>query len=487
MGLKSYLNAYKEDISLVYNECFKGVPIKNENQSRIAESLLKKNRAYNILVERQNLKFGYDLQEQLKGNLEPMTIEKAEKLLDSKAAELQKQKEKELNESMQDIGGKVGVNLSNEDKTKIEKELKEKSASKVGIKSGEEYDANLRALVIKAVYEDILDKQHRLVEQIQTGNKGQLDTGELDRGKKGIQIIALEKARMTLELEHKNITGKYITGDLQTKDDEELANKENEYTLEEEKNKSIINEKASDEWQEKQKLQAKLDDITEEIIEITNKDRPLTLYENLQVDNLQKECEKIVFDLVRKEPNLKETEKMTEEVEKEEKLRTEVVGDSDLYDKTIFSNSKLGPDTKGNIGENENAGKNIQNNIKESTFESNKEAQKKRKNLLKDAQDALNTGDLDTAAQNVETVQVMGGAQKNPKGEIIAEPNISGDAARQFENYLKGAAESRENILEIDILRIKEQQKEQENKNIEKMQQERENKIQKAIDEEKIK
>lgn len=388
-------------------------------------------------------------------------------------------------ELLKDNKSKTNEELIKEEQIKEEQKNVQKVDSKnIDEKEGEELltGDNLQGTkeekeeVLAAMYATALDEYYNL--------KTEVDR-ELARDREIVapndrlynRYIAYQKYIKDIDVYHKNISGSYISQsnkDINKKEGKFLRfNALGENKIE--KNRSAVIDKAT-------KLQEEIDKIQEEIISLNNSlsDKNISVEEyEYTLDNLQDKLMKKNVELDNMDPSIESIEKQDEEREEIDRAKDRIIGTHYDTKKSKVTPGLYGTKTLGKIEKTKEMDEVSDN--KASKIINNKTLTTKElvDNYIKEAEEALEKGNIEGAKKLVEIAKETAGVEKStdtkfknePKEDIeptqkdeekttvaekifdVDDDNEKSDNSRskEFKESLKEKVETEEEILRKDI------------------------------------
>lgn len=250
---KDFITKQKNDIFRFINKSLRE-DVKNNDNSDISLMFLRKDNITKEILKSYNNRVGTDFQTQLIGMLSPMVIEKLEKKL---SADLDLFNDNEINKTQNELG----MEMDPDKREELKKEMLEK---------GEEFnpirEREIQKEIIKSTYEATLEEYNNLKEKLYTGVNGQVKTGEFSVGEKmGTKLVVYENYMRKLDMQYKSMSGNYIV-----KEDKEIREKEEEYTLQANKNQEIVDKKVEKNNIKINELNKRLDEKMDKIFDLSN-------------------------------------------------------------------------------------------------------------------------------------------------------------------------------------------------------------------------
>lgn len=258
---------------------------------------------------------GKDIQDEFREAIKknPMVIDNMNESLDGRTrGEIEEEVRDEMvDEQTQEVAKEE--DLSKEQEEEIKEQAKDEDLTRDEIK----------ALAVKAVYEQTLDEYNRLREDLYTGYNGQVKTGDLTNGDKmDTKLVMYQRYIRKLDMQYKGYTGHLIT-----QDDEEIKDKENKYFKREQRNEKAVYEIAEENLDRVHQLNEELNAIAEEMNRISANSSLMNPEDfRRSMEELQKQYVEKTLELRALDPNVVELTRQVEAKEKTDEVRERLVG-----------------------------------------------------------------------------------------------------------------------------------------------------------------
>lgn len=392
--------------------------------------------------------------------------------IDDLQKELLKTKEQKRSEKTRD-----------ESKLKVDEKIKELKKEGLEIDNEEEEsiiddinkgeieltDEDIEKAVIKAAYSKVYGEYSNYRQNLYYGQNGQVRNGDLDVGyKQGTKVVLYENYLRKLDLSYRAKYGVFIA-----QDHEDIAKKENEHSYRSAKAEKSINYKADQSLDKIAILNDEIEAIIEEMsnlsdrAELANSGAFKEEMDSLQSDYIDKTSE-----LTELRPSALELHEQVENYDEQELFREKVMGKNydKKHDRAVINSKTLNKD-RGNDKFKDELAKQTHEEVHGNIDYSLDEAEQ----LLETA-DELITGNptrdkITKATELTESARAIVGITGEIKFDeqksnlTEQDKEISKDDNQlqtkkdksDFMKYCEGAVRSEEEILEIDVKRLKEE------------------------------